>query len=154
MLQYNMARKKIPDTVTSKTTLFRFMQRSYDEAFSLLVFARDFFTMHSKTDKPLLPRDQQLIYTLALSTITTQLTSVMAWLLLCKAIENGEVSAKDIDCEDFAVPVFAPDITHNDSCFSVLNATAKEIMEKSHSIYTRVKRMEESVREQLLEEAR
>jgi regulator of CtrA degradation len=146
-----MTRKKTPGDLTYNRTIFRFLQKSYDEAFSLLVFSRDYFAVHGKTDKLLLPKDQQLIYTLTLSTITTQLTSVMSWLLLCKAVENGEISSQQMHEDDFSMPVFAPSLDCNDSCFAILTQTAQELLQKSHGLYTRVKRMEEPVREHLLE---
>lgn len=152
MLQLIMTRKKSTDAESAKNTVFRFLQKSYDEAFSLLVFTRDYFAVHGRTDKLLLPREEQLVYTLTLSTITTQLTSVMSWLLLCKAVEAGEISAQEMDCESFKMPVFTPEVSYDDSCFAVLNQTSKDLLYKSYSLYNRIKRMEESVREHLMEE--
>ena len=146
-----MARKKVPVDKNNGREIFRFLQKSYDEAFELLVSSRDYFSDRGKTDKMLLSKEDQLVYTLAVSTITTQLTSVMSWLLLCKAVEQGEISRKQLRSGSFEMPEFNLGINEKDSCFSILNKKTREFLSKSCNLYNRMKRMESSIREQLLE---
>jgi len=145
-----MARKKIPPTDMKGMEVFRFLKTSYDEALLLLVLSRDYFAIQGRKDKQKLSKDQQLIYTLASSTITTQLTSVMSWLLLCRAMQEGELTLEQLQEEKFAMPEINPGVTESDSCFSTLSAPVKELLAKSSNLYNRMKRMESSVREHFM----
>lgn len=138
-------------TVSGNKDIFRFLRKSYDETFALLIYARDYFGTMGKNDKARLSKKDQMIYTLAVSTITSQLTSVMSWLLFCRAIENGEVSADKIDDELFSIEELNFSVNSTDECFAILNKPSREILVKSHNLYDRIKRMEDSVREHLLE---
>jgi hypothetical protein len=131
--------------------IFRFLRKNYDEALSLLVYARDHFSSNGAREKMLLSPQDQLIYTLAVSTVTTQLTSIMSWLMFCRAIENGEISPTKIDNKLFSIPEYSLGVQDSDSCFKILSKSTREILTKSFNIYQRIKRMEDSVKEHLLE---
>ncbi len=133
------------------TNVFRFLQKSYDEAFELLIYAHDYLSREGRNDKILLSKEEQLTYTLAASTITTQLTSVMSWLLTCKAVEAGEITSEQIENTDFNMPEFNLGIYETDSCFATLSTRMKDLFSKSSSLYNRVKRLETSIKRQLVE---
>lgn len=144
-----MALSKTPKT--DNKDVFRFLKKSYDEALELLVYARDYFEKNGHREIELLGRNDQLIYTLAISTVTTQLTSVMSWLMMCRAIENGEIKARKISREIFCVPEYNLGVHEKDACFKPLSKASRDILAKSCNLYNRIKRMEDSVREHLLE---
>lgn len=131
--------------------LFNFLSKSYNEAVYLITFSRNYFTERGKADKLNLSREDSLVYTLAMSTITTQLSSVLSWLLVCRAVQEGEVKLNDLKSEDFRMPEFDLNID-DDSCFSSLNGTVREMLKRSSSLYNRIKRMENSIQEKFLKE--
>ena len=116
---------------------------------ALLIFSRDYFEQNGKTDKILLSKDDSIAYTLAMSTITTQLTSVTGWLLMCRAVQEGEVAIDDLADEDFRMPEFNLNVDASDSCFANLNKTVKDLLRRSCSLYNRIKRMENSISSKL-----
>jgi|GEM_PF-4302251 len=142
--QVNLAK---PD----RKNIFRFLHKSYDESVALLVQARDYFATQVQAEKSNFSLEQKLAYTFALSTITTQLTSVMGWLMFCKAIERGEVAQDQIKDEDLTMPEFNCAMDEDHSLFGMLNSTTVEIIEKTASLYNRVKRMESPIKERLIE---
>lgn len=132
-----------------KRNLFRFLEKSYDENLNLLVFARDYFNGNSDKEKSLLSQEDKLIYTLAMSTITTQLTSTLSWLMVCRAVQSGELELEDVKNEDFRMPEFDFGFDDSSSKYSRLNDTMKELLKRSSSLYNRIKRMENSIRADL-----
>ena len=84
-----------------------------------------------------------------MSKITTQLTSVLSWLLMCKAIESGEIRIQELDKEDFCMPEHECNIEIDNSSFFSLNGTIKDLLNKSNNMYQRIKRLEKSVHEMM-----
>ena len=125
--------------------IFMFTRKSYNEALSLLIFSRDYFNKKGKIDKMSLSTEDSIIYTIAMSTITTQLTSVLGWLLTCRAVENGEVSISELKSDDFRMPEYESQTDIDNSYFASLNDTVKELLVKSSNMYNRIKRLENSV---------
>lgn len=130
--------------ISSSHNLFNFLKKSYNEAVYLLTYSRDYFAAKGREDKLKLSREDSIAYTLAMSTITTQLSSVLSWLLMCRAVQEGEVKIEDLNNEDFKMPEFDLGLDDN-SCFSGLNDTIKEMLTRSSSLYNRIKRMENQI---------
>lgn len=72
-----------------------FVQRAYDDTYALLVAMRDYVSGPSTDDAAALDPNDRLRLTHELSRVTRQLTDVMAWLMLQKAVAAGEISATD-----------------------------------------------------------
>lgn len=141
------------ENITSANNIFRFTKNSYNEALSLLIFSRDYFNQKGRIDKLNLSGEDSIIYTIAMSTITTQLTSSISWLLMCKAVEKGEISIDELKSDDFCMPEYESHLDLDNSCFSVLNETVLDLLTKSSNMYNRIKRMENSVRKMLEEDS-
>ncbi len=133
--------------------IFKFLEKSYDETVTLLTMSRDYFEQRGRIDKMHLNGEESIIYTLAMSTITTQLTSAMGWLMMCRALQNGEIKIDDLKSDDFRMPDFQLTYEEGDSCFDGLNQPVKEMLKRSSAIYNRIKRMETSIYEKLSEES-
>ncbi len=125
--------------------LFRFLEKSYKETITLLIFSRDYFENKGRIDKLQLSREDSIAYTLAMSTVTTQLTSVLGWLLMCKAVEQGELTLEDIRRDEFRMAEFEAEYSHNDSIYATLNETVHQLLQKSSLLHSRIKRMENSI---------
>lgn len=70
-----------------------FFSRTYDEAYTLLVEARDYLAYREPIDRRALAVDARLSANCEAMRLTSRLTQVMAWLLLQKAVHAGEVTA-------------------------------------------------------------
>jgi regulator of CtrA degradation len=137
------------NNISEQNNVFKFTQKSYNETLSLLSFSRDYFSTNGRLDKLNLSSEDSILYTIAMSKITTQLTGVLSWLLMCKAIESGEVKIQELSKEDFSMPATAEQIKIDNSRFINLNSTVKELLKKSSNIYNRIKRLENSVHEMM-----
>lgn len=72
-----------------------FVQRAYDDTYALLVAMRDYVSGPSSEDSAELDPSDRLRLTHELSRVTRQLTNVMAWLMVQKAVAAGEISTED-----------------------------------------------------------
>jgi regulator of CtrA degradation len=79
-----------------------FVERAYQDTYDLLVAVRDYISGSMREEAEALQKDDNLQLTYALSQITRQLTDVMAWLMLQKAVGAGELSPEDADVEPAA----------------------------------------------------
>ena len=71
-----------------------FVQRAYDDTYALLLAMRDYVSGQSSQDVNQLEPDDRMRLSLELSRVTRQITEVMAWLMVQKAITAGEITAE------------------------------------------------------------
>lgn len=74
-----------------------FFDRTYDEAFSLLVEARDYLADRQRRETEPLAPSVQLVVSCETMRLTTRLVQVMAWLLVQRAVHAGELDAEEAD---------------------------------------------------------
>ena len=79
-----------------------FVERAYQDTYDLLVAVRDYISGPMREEAGALQKDENLQLTYALSRVTRQLTDVMAWLMLQKAVAAGEMSPEEADAQPAA----------------------------------------------------
>ena len=78
--------------MTNSPALRAFLDNLYDEAFGVLVDLRDFVSSELVDEKIEIPDDARELAVHEVSRATRRMADVMAWLLLQKAIDAGEVA--------------------------------------------------------------
>jgi regulator of CtrA degradation len=68
-----------------------FLHSTYEEALALTREARDYLAEHEPADRTLLSPETQLVACCESMRLTSRLTQVMAWLLVQRAVEAGEI---------------------------------------------------------------
>tara|TARA_Y100001936_G_C16091563_1_gene686701 strand:- start:7184 stop:7591 length:408 start_codon:yes stop_codon:yes gene_type:complete len=76
-----------------------FVEKTYQDTYELLVSIRDYISGPMEQEAEKLEAPDQLRLTRELSSMTRDLTDAMAWLMMQKAIEAGELSQEDADAE-------------------------------------------------------
>ena len=79
--------------MTSATAPLRFFKRTYDEAFALLVEARDYLEHGAQHEQASLAPMGRLHATREVTRLTARLTGIMHWCLLQRAVHAGEIAA-------------------------------------------------------------
>lgn len=129
-----------------KGTTFRFMEKSYTDVMELLVLTRDYFAANGRRDRMMLKSEDKLLYTITMSNMTVQLSKALSWLMLQKAVHNGEITQE----EATKTAVELPDIGEAPASLAklktILPVTAQHLLEKNHEIYMRVKRLSDNMR--------
>jgi regulator of CtrA degradation len=114
--------------------------RTYDEAFDLIVEARDFAARS---------RSASSLHTLKVNCealrVTSRLTQVMAWLMIQRAVTDGEISAQQgVAAESrLSGQSVCLDCSSNDD--RNLPAGLRSLLRRSFRLYQRIARLEEMV---------
>jgi regulator of CtrA degradation len=122
------------------------LDRTFDEGIALTMEVRNYIAYHEQADRREydLPRCLQVGY--QHTRVSARLIQVMTWLLAMKALLAGEISP-----EQFAAPQYA--LGGGDECESESGSEAtdlppglRSLLERSHALYARIKRLDVMVR--------
>jgi regulator of CtrA degradation len=124
-----------------------FIDKAYDETMSLLVEARNYVAFQEGVDQRSLAPGQRLQVSYESMRVTSRLTQVMAWMLAQKAVYAGEMTQARAVGEEFALSggEICSDPSGPDN--AELPTGLRSLLERSHSLYMRVSRLEDMVRQ-------
>lgn len=81
------------------TPINPFVEKTYQDTYDLLVSIRDYISGPMKQEAGDLEPPDQLSLTRELTSMTRNLNDTMAWLMLQKAIDAGELTPEEADAE-------------------------------------------------------
>lgn len=123
-----------------------FVQRAYDDTYALLVAMRDYVSGPSTEDAAALDPNDRLRLTHELSRVTRQLTDVMAWLMVQKAVAAGEISAQDgADAPAAQLELPASDDDEDMEGLGRLPLTARSLIDRARRITALVRQLNGSM---------
>lgn len=131
-----------------------FFRGTYDEAFQLLIEARDYLTYREPTERAALSLDQRLAANREAMRLTSRLTQVMAWLMVRRAVQEGEISFDEALQSDRRLDgqrVCLIQIEDDDA--APLPRGLRDLLGRSYHLYTRVERLDKAMGPPLTEEA-
>jgi regulator of CtrA degradation len=122
-----------------------FFDRTYDEAFTLLVEARNYLTEAQHRVPAALPPQDRLVASCETMRLTSRLVQVMAWLLVQKAVHAGEI--EDTDVDDPKRRLGGHEICAEPGPWDVsgLPKGLRGLLDRSLALYNRVARLDEMV---------
>lgn len=123
-----------------------FFGKTYDEAYSLLIDARDYVEFEtpkpSEWSRPVLG----LVHSQEAMRVTTRLAYVMAWLLAQRAVHAGEIAIAERADSPWR-------LDGRELCFDmggelspVLPARLRDLLTRSRKLYMRIARLDDMVR--------
>ena len=116
--------------------------RTYDEALALTREVRDYIATQAAADKAALDHDTQLVASCEEMRVTARMTQVMAWLMLQRAVSDGELG------RDTAV---RPEnrLGGQDTCLAepavdpaLLPDRLADLLARSRQLYERIQRLD------------
>lgn len=120
--------------------------RTYDEALDLIVEARNYM-VHSRPAgrrSPRLSGDNLRLSCEALR-VTSRLTQVMAWLMLQRAVQDGEISPQEACDERNRLSGQSVCLDEGAVEDTEIPAGLRSLLNRSLSLYKRISRLEEMV---------
>jgi regulator of CtrA degradation len=124
------------------TTAFN---RTYDEALAMVVEARNYMSYVEPRQRRAAKDIPDLKFSCEALRVTSRLTQVMAWLMLQRAVQDGEISAEEACQEDNR-------LAGHDVCLDTgaeeddtLPEGLRSLLDRSYRLYQRVSRLEEMV---------
>ncbi|MBF0561054.1 MAG: DUF1465 family protein [Alphaproteobacteria bacterium] len=126
-----------------------FFDKTYKETMSLLVEARNYVAFVEWRERQKLPIPGQLILSCESLRITSRLTQVMAWLLLQRAVQNGELSLEEACGDEHRLGGDRVCLESNPAADKALPDGIRSLLDRSRSLYCRVRRLEEMINQKV-----
>ena len=126
-----------------------FLTGTYDEAFGLLVEARDYLAHGEAVDRRSLTLDDRLAANCEAMRLTSRLTQVMAWLLVQRAVHAGEMTPEEAVAEEFRLSGHSVCLVRDPKIPAALPPRLMNLLDRSYRLYTRVQRLDEMMGERI-----
>lgn len=120
-----------------------FFHRTYDETMDLMVEARNYMRFVERRERMRLGTHIGLRMSCEAMRVTSRLTQVMAWLMLQRAVHQGELSPEQSLAEECRLSGANVCLDESYSDDASLPNGLRSLMERSYRLYVRVARLEE-----------
>jgi regulator of CtrA degradation len=121
----------------------KFIDRTFDETFQLLQEAKEYSTFNWKEDLRGRPKVETLRVNNERMRLTARLSEIMAWLLIHKAVANGEVAPERAQSEPFHLSSQEVCMTDDRTDDVDWPTRLNEMVDRSLDLYGRVSKMDE-----------
>ena len=116
--------------------------RTYDEALALTREVRDYIASQAPADKAALDHDTQLLASCEEMRVTARLTQVMAWLMLQRAVQDGELAREDAAKPENRLGGQATCLGEPAVDPAYLPERLADLLARSRSLYERIQRLD------------
>ena len=122
-----------------------FFSKTFDEATSLLIEARDYIALEERADRGELESMGRLRLTCETTRLTSRITHIMAWLFGRKAVFTGEITLLEATRPPYRLERNEILADGNTTAYEGLPEMLVDLMNRSHRLYIRVSRLDELV---------
>jgi len=119
--------------------------RTYDETLDLIVEARNYMVYSRPPGRRSRISNDNLRFSCEALRVTSRLTQVMAWLMLQRAVQDGEISAQEACDEKNRLSGQSVCLDESGLEDSEIPAGLRSLLNRSLSLYKRISRLEEMV---------
>jgi len=121
-----------------------FMPKVFDETMQLLTDAHEYFHLFGEDDQQRISGDLKSLYSCEMSRITLRLSSIMAWIMVQRAVFAGKIPAEDtsrygLDFQDACM-------VDNRMLHGVLPSYVCYLLDRTLELYERVQRLDDQVK--------
>lgn len=120
-----------------------FFRRTYDETMTLMVEARNYVAFAERRERERVDGMVGLRMSCEAMRVTSRLTQVMAWLMMQRAVHEGEVNVEDSLREECRLSGTDVCLDETFSGDETLPNPLRSLMDRSYRLYVRVARLEE-----------
>lgn len=124
----------------------RFFDRTYDEAYDLLVEARSYVLHGASVDSGGLSGLDRLRFALESMRVTSRLGQIMAWLLTEKAVHAGEISRGEATADSKSMSNHGVCLDDRRELSEGMPPQLSSLLDRSLALYVRVARLDEMAR--------
>lgn len=119
--------------------------RTFDEGMSLVEETARYLDGRGRDESRALPRNAALLYAGESMRVTTRLMQAASWLLIQRAVREGEIRAEDAAGERYRLGSKEICFGGHDEGLEILPRTLRDLLLKSEQLYRRIARLEESL---------
>lgn len=120
-----------------------FFSRTYDETMTLMVEARNYLAYSERRERKQVGGMVGLRMSCEAMRVTSRLTQVMAWLMLQRAVHEGEVELEQSLSEECRLSGGEVCLDESFSDDRTLPNHLRSLLDRSYRLYVRVARLEE-----------
>jgi regulator of CtrA degradation len=120
-----------------------YFRRTYDEAFDLTVEARDYFAGSGQADSRRLEDREKLIASCESMRITSRLIQVMAWLMMQRALYEGEIDFEEACAEYNRLSGGGVCLDNHSEMDETLPSRLRSLLARSYRLYLRIDRLDQ-----------
>ena len=117
--------------------------RTFDEAMSLVEECARYLDGRGREESRVLPKRLALVYAGESMRVTTRLMQAASWLLVQRAVHEGEMQAKDAASDRYRLGARQICLGRREDDMSELPDTLRDLLERSESLYRRVSRFDD-----------
>jgi regulator of CtrA degradation len=117
--------------------------RTFDEAMALVEECARYLDGPGREESRALPKRAALVYAGESMRITTRLMQAASWLLVQRAVYEGEMQAKDAASDRYRLGAREICLERREDGMSELPAKLLDLLERSESLYRRVSRFDD-----------
>jgi regulator of CtrA degradation len=122
-----------------------FLPGIFNEAMQLLTEAHEYFYLFGEDDQSRINAELKTLYSCEMSRITLRLSSIMAWIMVQRAVFTGKIKAEEaarqygLDFKDIC-------LVDNRMLHGVLPSYVCFLLDRSLELYERVHRLDEQIK--------
>lgn len=120
-----------------------FFSRTYDETMDLMVEARNYMAYVERRERERAGVMAGLRMSCEAMRVTSRLTQVMAWLMVQRAVHEGELTAEDALAEPHRLSGGSVCLDETYGHDETIPGGLRSLLERSLSLYVRVARLEQ-----------
>lgn len=128
--------------MTEHEQFAKFIDRTYDETFQLLVEAKAYSTLDWREDVQGLPEQETLRVTGEKMRLTARLSEVMAWLMVHKAVAKGEMTPNQAQSGAFHLTEKKVCLADGRAGGAFFSTRLNQMLDRSFDLYNRVCKMD------------
>jgi regulator of CtrA degradation len=118
---------------------------TYDEAFDLLVEARDYVERSIPALKYSSQPPNPATVTMETLRLTSRITQVMAWVMAQRAVHEGEIEADELSQDRYRVEGKKTCLKRVIDDMDDLPGEFRQLMDRSYNLYSRILRLDEQI---------
>ena len=123
-----------------------FMPKVFDETMQLLTDAHEYFYLFGDDDQQRIPTDLRSLYSCEMSRITLRLSSIMAWIMVQRAVFTGKIQAAEAS-DRYGLDFKDACMVDNRMLHGVLPSYVCYLLDRSLELYERVSRLDDQFKQ-------
>lgn len=135
-------RRDLPSQSFVDTALF---ERTFDEGMSLVEETARYLDGRGREESRALPGNAALLYAGESMRVTTRLMQAASWLLIQRAVREGEICAEDAAAERYRLGSKEICYGGGGENLDMLPKTLRDLLNRSEQLYCRIARLEEAL---------
>lgn len=140
----NTAENESLDQVSIKSfTGSALFERTFDEGMSLVEETAKYLDGRGRQESKDLPRKAALLYAGESMRVTTRLMQAASWLLVQRAVHDGDMPAEDAQSERYRLGSREICLGAAGAGAELLPETLRDLMERSDNLYRRIARLDD-----------